>query len=153
MQDRFENFTFLINKLDKIIQKIKNIEMKDYGLKAVHVMCIYHLSQSADGLTNKELVSLTLEDKAAISRALLLLKDNNYIDYEQNKYNGKIKLNDKGKELANNVRIKTALALENVGVGLTDEERVILYKSLGIIEANLDNYYHKLSSGEKNELF
>ena len=43
MGDRFENFTLLIDKLGKIIQKIKNIEMKEYGLKAVHVMCIYQL--------------------------------------------------------------------------------------------------------------
>lgn len=148
MGDRFENFTFLIDKLSKIIQKIKNLEMKEYGLKAVHVMCIYHLNQVKEGLTNKELVNLTLEDKAAISRALILLKDNNIIDYEQNKYNGKIKLTDNGYEIAKFIHLKTALALDAGGVGLNDEERKILYKSLGIIEENLENYYNTLSKSE-----
>ncbi len=148
MGDRFENFTFLIDKIAKFIQKIKNIEMKEYGLKAVHVMCIYHLSQSKEGLTNKDLVYLTLEDKAAISRALILLKENNIIDYEQNKYNGKIMLTENGREVAKFIHKKTTLALDAGGVGLSDEERVILYKSLGIIEENLENYYNKLNKGE-----
>ncbi len=148
MGDRFENFTLLIDKLGKIIQKIKNIEMKEYGLKAVHVMCIYHLNQSKEGLTNKELVNLTLEDKAAISRALILLKDKNIIDYEQNKYNGKIKLTQNGKELAKFIHKKTSLALDAGGVGLSDEERIILYRSLGIIQTNLENYYNDLAKDE-----
>lgn len=148
MGDRFENFTFLIDKLSKIIQKIKNIEMKEYGLKAVHVMCIYHLSQTNDGLTNKELVNLTLEDKAAISRALIVLKEGNIIDYEQNKYNGKIKLTDYGRDVAKFIHKKTALALEAGGVGLSEEERNILYKTLGLIQVNLENYYNELSNGE-----
>lgn len=148
MGDRFENFTFLIDKLSKIIQKIKNIEMKEYGLKAVHVMCIYHLSQTNDGLTNKELVNLTLEDKAAISRALIVLKEGNIIDYEQNKYNGKIKLTDYGRDVAKFIHKKTSLALEAGGVGLSEEERNILYKTLGLIQVNLENYYNELSNGE-----
>lgn len=145
MAGRFENFTFLINKMDKTIQKIKLIEIKEYGLKSIHVMCIYHLSQASNGLTNKELVTLTLEDKAAISRALLLLKEKDFIDYEQNKYNGKIKLTESGRKLADFVCEKALLALDEISVGITDEERVILYRLLGIIQTNLENYYNKLS--------
>ncbi len=38
MNERFENFTFLILKAGKLIQKIKNIEMKKFGLKAVYLL-------------------------------------------------------------------------------------------------------------------
>lgn len=42
---RFENFTFLINKIYRDIQKIKLFELKKYGLKGSHMMCLYHLGR------------------------------------------------------------------------------------------------------------
>ena len=77
MQNRFENFTIGVLKLNKLVQRIKLLEMDDYGLKAIHVMCIYYAA--CRPVTAGELARLTLEDKAAISRALSLLKQNGYL--------------------------------------------------------------------------
>ena len=70
MQDLFERFTTAILKLNKLVQRIKVHEMKKFGLKSVHVMCLYYLNSRPRGITAGELARMTLEDKAAISRAL-----------------------------------------------------------------------------------
>ena len=41
MQERFETFTVLINRISRDIRKIKNQEMADYHLRSVHVSCLY----------------------------------------------------------------------------------------------------------------
>ena len=79
MDKIFEHFTITILKLNKLVQKIKLYEMQEYGLKAIHVMCGYYLMENPDGLTASELVKLTLEDKAAISRALKTLQEKGFV--------------------------------------------------------------------------
>lgn len=91
--DRFENFTVSILKLNKLIHKIKLYEMEEYDLRAIHVMCIYYLNSYPD-ITATELAKLTLEDKAAISRALKMLAEKDYVNYTADGYNAKITLTD-----------------------------------------------------------
>ena len=43
MDDVFELFTMTILKMSKLVQKIKSLEIHKFDLKAVHVMCLYHL--------------------------------------------------------------------------------------------------------------
>ena len=71
MDDVFERFTMTILTMSKLVQKIKSLEMHKFGLKAVHVMCLYHLRARPEGLTASELCRRTLDDKAAISRAVV----------------------------------------------------------------------------------
>ena len=40
MEKVFENFAVVIMKLNKLIQRIKQFEMREYGLKAIHVMSL-----------------------------------------------------------------------------------------------------------------
>lgn len=143
MENRFEKFTYLTFKITKLIQRIKNIEVHDLGLKAVHVMCIYNLNMSKDGLTSKELVDLTLEDKAAISRALSLLKKKNLIDYKGG-YNEPIILTTEGKKVAEYIKIKSEDALVKSSSDVTDEEREAMYSTLSKIERNIEDYYNEL---------
>lgn len=149
MEDRFENFTFLILKVSKLIQKIKNIEMQEYGLKAVHVMCIYYLMQKAEGMTNKELVACTLEDKAAISRAVSLLDERGYVILQEKTYNAPILLTKAGEQLGKEIYKKADNAVHTCGDSLTETEREQFYKSLRLISDNLLEYYCKLE--ENNE--
>ena len=39
MEKIFENFTINILKLNKLVNRIKQYEMKEFGLRAIHVMC------------------------------------------------------------------------------------------------------------------
>ena len=69
MQERFETFTVLINRISRDIRRIKNQEMAAYHLRSAHVSCLYYI-YSLDGVTSAELCEHCEEDKATISRAL-----------------------------------------------------------------------------------
>ena len=79
MKERFQTFTVLIAKISRNIKKIKNQEMAEYGLRSVHVTCLYYL-YSSEALTATELCELCEEDKATISRGLVFLEENVVID-------------------------------------------------------------------------
>lgn len=148
MENIFENFTVTILKLNKLVQKIKNFEMREYGLKTIHVMCGYYLKVHSDGLTASELVKLTLEDKAAISRALKTMHEKGFISYDPNKYNSVIRLTDEGKAFADAVCQKATVAVEAGSYDFGEEERLSFYKALRTIADNLEAYYDSLA-GEK----
>ena len=54
MDERFETFTVLLNRINRNIRKIKNEEMANYELRSPHVSCLYYL-YIAKELTAKEL--------------------------------------------------------------------------------------------------
>ena len=131
--DRFENFTVMVLKINKLVHKIKLVEMDGYGLKAIHVMCIYYAG--AAPVTAGELSRLTCEDKAAISRALTMLKKRGFINY------------DAGKKLYDYINVKSKAAVDAAGADLSETERAALYKSLASIAENLEKYYNSITSG------
>ena len=75
MQSRFEKFTSYVTAAYKYIVKIKTHEMKSFGLRGSHVMCMFYIGKSKSGITTGELISLCAEDKAAISKSLSELKN------------------------------------------------------------------------------
>ena len=78
MEDRFETFTVLMNRISRNIRKIKNQEMAEYGLRSAHVSCLYYICK-AEKITATELCEKCEEDKATISRALDFLETNGFI--------------------------------------------------------------------------
>ncbi len=145
MDKRFENFTVTISKLNKLVQKIKLFEMENYGLTAVHVMCIYYLYER-DGATASELVRLTLDDKAAISRALKLLKEKGLIVYSSAKYNAKISLTPEGVEVAKFIEERADAAVNAGGELLDKKQSEDFYVILGSICQSLEKYYYNLKN-------
>lgn len=148
MENRFENFTVTILKLNKLVHKIKLYEMEGYNLKAIHVMCVYYLSERGP-LTAGQLCKLTCEDKAAISRALAILRERGFIVGEGGRYNARLSLTEEGRQLAVYINRKAEDAVEMGGRDLSVEERRIFYKALGTITANLENYYETISTEKK----
>lgn len=146
MEKIFENFTVTVLRLNKLIQKIKLHEMQEYGLKAVHVMCGYFLSEHPEGLTASELVRLTLEDKGAISRALKTMREKELVVYSENGYNSPIFLTEKGKEFSAFIAERSAKAVNGASSFTNNEERDNFYKSLNSILQNLTNYYKSLNN-------
>ena len=84
MQERFETFTVLINRISRNIRKIKIQEMADYNLRSAHVSCLYYL-YTHSGATATDLCERCEEDKATISRALDYLETTGYIVCETKK--------------------------------------------------------------------
>lgn len=146
MEKIFETFTVTILKIYKLVQKIKQREMRGYGLQCVHVMCIYYLREYSE-LTASELMRLTFEDKAAISRALKTLKQKGYIDYDPKTYGAPVKLTPSGLDFSNVVNEKAEKAVKGGSADLSEQERAFFYKSLSSVAENLKNYYEEMENG------
>ncbi len=140
MNDRFETFTTQIAKISKCIRKLKAVKSSKFHLKGPYVYCIYYLYKHEEGLTARELSLICDEDKAAISRALEYLEENDYITCPSNakkRYNSTLFLTNKGKETGKEfVKIIDNIILK-VSEGVTEEERIIFYKALNIFSNNL----------------
>lgn len=148
MEKIFENFTVSILKLNRLIQRIKQFEMREYKLKSIHVMCIYCLNEHPEGLTASELMRLIFEDKAAISRALRQLLELGYVKYDVKKYNSLIVLTGEGLKVAEYISQKSEKAVKAGSADFTEEERDFFYKSLAQITENLKNYYGELAKND-----
>lgn len=140
MQERFETFTVLINRISRNIRKIKNQKMAEYNLRSVHVSCLYFL-YLANGLTATELCERCEEDKATISRALDYLETNGFLTCESQsakRYKSPLILTDKGIEAGKKATDKIDSILDEISVDLTEEERAAFYRSLSIISDRLE---------------
>lgn len=139
MKERFETFTVLVAKISRNIRKIKLQEMQEYNLKSAHISCLYYLYVS-NGLTATELCERCEEDKATISRALDFLEQNGYLTCESKtskRYKSPLLLTENGIKVGRKIAERVAHVLEEVSIGLSDEERIEFYRCLTIISDNL----------------
>ena len=148
MDDRFETFTMAVLRLNKLVQRIKLLEMGDYGLKAIHVMCIYYAANGP--VTAGELSRLACEDKAAVSRALRLLRQRGYIVREEAGYNAAITLTEEGRRLGEYITVRAQAAVEAAAGDLTAEQHEIFNAVLCSVEKNLEEYCKNLSAERSN---
>jgi len=148
MQERFETFTVLINRISRNIRKIKIQEMAEYNLRSAHVSCLYYL-YSSEGLTATDLCERCEEDKATISRALDYLEKNGYLFCESKaakRYKAQLVLTETGRSVGRKIAEKIDGVLETINEDLPEEERIAFYRSLSIISNSLDAV---LKRGEK----
>lgn len=145
MENRFKMFTVLTSKINRCIRKIKTDEMAEFNLKSTHVSCLYYLYEESS-LTAKELCDICDEDKAAISRSIDYLENNGYLVCESKtakRYKSPIELTEKGKVVAQKVSDKINCILDEASKGLSEENRIIFYQSLGLISENLEKICDK----------
>lgn len=136
MQERFETFTVLINRISRNIRKIKNQAMAEYDLRSAHVSCLYYI-YTVNGVTATDLCERCEEDKATISRALDYLENNGFITRGE-RYKSPLCLTDRGAEAGKKITDKINGVLDAVSGGLTEEERLAFYRSLSIISESLE---------------
>ena len=150
MDTLFEEFTISILKLNKVVQRIKLYEMESFGLQAIHVMCIFYIAHSEEGVTVGDLARQSMEDKAAVSRAISLLKSKGYVQEPTQKYNSKLRLTDEGRKVAEFIDGAAERAV-NAGMAdtLNEETRREFYNTLNHIYANLKTYYDGLVAKRK----
>ena len=141
MQERFEMFTVLINRISRDIRKIKNREMTAYHLRSTHISCLYYI-YSLDGVTAAELCEHCEEDKATVSRALCYLEDNGFIYRNTDcfkRYKSPLYLTDKGQAAGKRIAEKISDVLDIIGRTLTKDERAAFYRNLSAISRILDD--------------
>ncbi len=144
MRNRFETFATAIPELNRFIQRIKDLEMRRFGLRANHAMCLYYLGTHEEGLNAAQMTRLCGEDKAAISRCLAQLREKGLVTCEvpENKraYRMRYTLTAEGQELVKKINMRIEAALFNGGSGMDDAQREVFYRSLEQIRENLALY-------------
>ncbi len=145
MNDRYEMFTILVNRISRNIRKIKNNEMAEYGLRSSHISCLYYL-YSENNLTASELCERCEEDKATISRSLGYLEKSGYLSYRSKnakRYKDPLILTDLGIETAKNISAKINNVLEEIQVFSSEEERASFFSRLSTISDRLEMIANK----------
>lgn len=140
MKERFETFTVLIAKINRSIRKIKNQEMAEYGLRGTQISCLYYL-YAFEELTATELCERCEEDKATVSRALESLEKNGFVvcrSASAKRYKSPLFLTEKGKEVGKRICDKIDCVLDEVSIGVSEEERASLYRVLSAISDHLE---------------
>ena len=147
MRERFNEFTLLVSNIHRCIYKIKTEEVLEFNLKSSHVSCLYYIYRE-NSLTAKELCDICGEDKANISRAIKYLKTNGFLVCDcsiHKRYKSKLLLTEKGQIVAQRITKKVEEILSYASVGLSENNRNIMYRSLNLINDNLNqlcNDYH-----------
>ena len=146
MEKRFETFTLLISSLSRSIRRIKTETMAAYHLKSPHVSCLYYLYRHP-GMTAAELCEVCDEDKAAVSRSILYLEQRQYLVRElpadrearqtAKRYRAPLTLTEEGSRIAAELAEKVDCVLEAVSLGVSEEDRAVMYAALEQINRNL----------------
>ena len=139
MENRYELFTGLITKINRLIKRIKTDAMAEFELKVPHTSCLFYLY--TDGSLNAtQLCERCESDKGAMSRTLDFLEKEGYITFDKcgaRKYKNPVKLTEKGVLVGEKLSEKIDNVLMRAGEGLADDDRVKLYAGLALISDNL----------------
>ncbi len=131
MLDRYEDFTRLISKINKNIQRIKLQETKKYGLIGSQLNFIYYLGKYHQ-LSFKDFCNVLNSDKAFVSRNIKILKDKKLITTNDNAV---YQLTSKGVEI---FKLSTKRTEEICNMIYIDEiEKDNFYKNLNEINERL----------------
>lgn len=138
MDDRYTLFTNIIASLNRSIYLIKDEETNKYGLKSMHVSVLYNVYKYKS-LTQVELIDICQENKAAISRTLKFLMDENLIEImdENGKYKKHYCVTEKGKEIGEQIEERINTILDAAAGDISDSNKDKMYKCLFVIDRNL----------------
>ena len=140
MVSRFEQFTTAIFSINRCVQKIERVEMAKFGLKGPHAQCLLAMSRYPEGITSSRLRTVCDKDKAAISRTVADLEREGMVrrlTNNGNRYRAMLVLTEQGKIAAGQVHERAMFAVDKASEGMTEEQRIVLYRCLGLIAGNL----------------
>lgn len=139
---RFARFSLAISEIDRCWHKLAAEAMAKYQLNSPHAVYLNTLYDYPEGITAARLGELCRKNKADVSRMVGILEKRDLVRKEavgDNLYRARLVLTEEGKQAAEYVRERAALAVELAGAGLTEEEREIFYRCLDQITTNLQN--------------
>lgn len=145
-ETRFEDFCGLIGALYREIARIKAEEAEKIGFKGADVMCLYHLANHPEGLTNADLARLSDVSRAAISRTVSGLEKRGLTTIAHDdgsttsRYLARICLTEKGKEYAAQASTAVDKVLDTTAEALPEPRRSQMYEDLICILNVLQDY-------------
>lgn len=140
MLNRFARFSLAISEIDRCWHRLAADEMAKYELNSPHAVYLITLHKFEDGVTAAKLGELCCKNKADVSRMVAILEKKGLVRKEAvggNLYRAKLRLTEEGRQAAEHVQRRAAVAVELAGCGMTDSEREIFYRCLEQITANL----------------
>lgn len=140
MLTNYEAFSLGLHELYRSIHKNESAVMNEYGLRGAYVKYLVAMLQCPDGLTISQLCEVCDQDKAAVSRAVSELVGREFIwrdNPKGNHYRAKLKLTERGTELARSVCASGEIVFEEAVSVLTDEQKDALYKISGLMFDNI----------------
>ena len=140
MVDRFERFSLAIFDISRCWHKLAGDELSKYGLKSAHATYLTTMDRFSDGITAPRLGELCGKDKSDVSRMMSILESRGLAVKDgagKNRYRGALRLTDEGREVAQQLRQRAALAVEQAGKGLSETDRTVFYDALESIANNL----------------
>ena len=140
MLNRFARFSLAISEIDRCWHKLAAEEMAKYELNSPHAVYLTTLYNFAEGITAAKLGELCCKNKADVSRMVAILEKKGLVRKEAiggNLYRAKLVLTEEGKQAAEHVQQRAAVAVELAGSGMSEEEREVFYRCLELITTNL----------------
>ncbi len=150
---RFEKFTLLINSIYKSVNKIKIDFAPSFGVKSVHILWVYKLLQSPDGLTATELAARSMVNRSLVSREIEKLKKAGYIASLTNgdkRYKEKYVLTNEGRTIAEKICGEVLNVQNKVNAGINEGELKVFYSTLEKLNENF-NKITKKKAEKKHE--
>ncbi|MBQ8207250.1 MAG: winged helix DNA-binding protein [Clostridia bacterium] len=145
MITRFERFLVSLSGITRSWHKIAATELKKYGLKGTYAIYLVTMLRYPEGVTSASLSDICDRNKADVSRSISELEKKGLLSREDNrsKYRVLIKLTDEGREIAEEVKRSSNIAVEIAGLGISEEKRQIFYDTMELISSNLQNLSKK----------
>ena len=140
MLNRFARFSLAISEIDRCWHKLAAEEMAKYELNSPHAVYLTTLYNFEEGVTAAKLGELCCKNKADVSRMVAILEKKGLVRKETiggNLYRAKLVLTEEGKQAAEHVQQRAAVAVELAGSGMSEEEREVFYRCLELITSNL----------------
>jgi DNA-binding MarR family transcriptional regulator len=147
---RFSRFSMYIERISKNIKRIKDSVMEEFGLRSAHVMCLFYLRASENGLTVTELAKACGVNKAFVSRVTSELLEKNYISREkksEHAYNVKYILAEKGQKITDRINEKLNDVFKNIDKDITPEKLAVFNEVLAILDRNIEEFSMEENDG------
>lgn len=144
MLSRYEQFSALISGLYRSIQKIEREEMEKYGFKGAYAQYLAAMRRHPEGVTSAQLSEICDRDKAAVSRAVTEMEEKGLLlrtGQKDNLYRAQLTLTEAGRQAAEFVARRGQEAVDAADLGVSEEDRRILYATLSTIAENLQSIH------------
>ena len=140
--ERCREFSGLVSRAEKALQRVKTENVKDYGLRGVHVSCLLALHERPEGLTATELASVCGVDRAQISRVTAELRGLDLVceasPGPRRRYRGALELTEEGRAAAAEMAGIVDEKLQRVSGDIPPEELTVFYRVFGAIVERLE---------------
>lgn len=149
--DHLEQFTLTLADVLKSIKKLKDQRMSAYGLRSSHVMVLYILGRTPDGLTPAELSDASSVDKALISRIIAELTEKRFVTTAPSggrRYKARLLLTDEGRTVANYIANAVSGIQQKVSGNIPAEDLEVFYRTLFTLQ---NNFRELAEEGENQE--